>query len=648
MSEAKKDGELEKTCNSSTESSQLEPEPEKEDVQPSVPRKADKPAGMGGIMAGMKLPTAADLPPEPPQEKEKEKEAPSPPRGRTKKSRDASRDNTKEASKEASKEVSKDDEKAIEAPIESEKSGKQKKPKKKKSKKKSKQADPDAACEEKSGRASKDKESAEKSDRHVRKKGTAPKIKDKDEQRRPDQQELEKNAAFREKLQKAYNFLVQEPDASVAGALYYHGYAEPSYVRERLGKIGEYLLCKIYREVDNKGRIIELLCIALHGPSEIGYFTIMIGPNKQFFLGTKGFDNINQLVSHFASTGEPLPNKDTAEAFIMRKSSLRQNELIAHEQVTLKEEVGAGEFGAVYKGIYTGEKEPITVAVKSLKDLLSSDPVKKQKFLLEAYIMMKIRPHKNITQIFGICTLKNPLYIVLEFMPKGSLKSYLKKTKDVTDEAKLSMLLGAAAGLAHLEEAGIVHRDIAARNCLMAVDGSVKISDFGLSMEEKVLKNKSTKLEPVPLPTKWLAPEVLKHYKFSVKSDVWAFGVMICEVYTNGGDPYPGMTNKEVKKLILETKGRMPVPKECPKYMHKVLDKCWAEAPQDRKSFKRLTKYMEFSRLVKTGGSAPSCMQKEVPEHSVSLRPTKKKRPAKSTTSVNAGVSTRQRRPKGG
>ena len=72
----------------------------------------------------------------------------------------------------------------------------------------------------------------------------------------------------------------------------------------------------------------------------------------------------------------------------------------------------------------------------------------------------------------------------------------------------------------------------------------MKISDFGLSRETNQYKMDKNKKVPI----KWLAPETMRQQIFSTKTDVWSFGIMIWEIFSNGKDPYPGMTNMEVMK----------------------------------------------------------------------------------------------------
>lgn len=100
--------------------------------------------------------------------------------------------------------------------------------------------------------------------------------------------------------------------------------------------------------------------------------------------------------------------------------------------------------------------------------------------------------------------------------------------------------------MAYLEREHYIHRDLAARNILVAEDQSVKIADFGLArvVEERydtyVARSSTTKL-----PIKWTSPEAALVNRFTIKSDVWSFGIVLYEIITYGQVPYPSMNNSE-------------------------------------------------------------------------------------------------------
>ena len=140
-----------------------------------------------------------------------------------------------------------------------------------------------------------------------------------------------------------------------------------------------------------------------------------------------------------------------------------------------------------------------------VKQMLVEDPetvseLQIQDFFTEAELMKKLRPHPNITQLLGVCT--DPLCIVLEFVPNGSLYSWLHSEKQMDNDLKLHIVKGIAAGMLHLHSEGVIHRDLAARNILLDENLNPKVSDFGMS--RVALDNKTNKTEADVGPVKWM------------------------------------------------------------------------------------------------------------------------------------------------
>uniref|UniRef100_A0A0K0D2L1 Protein kinase domain-containing protein n=2 Tax=Angiostrongylus cantonensis TaxID=6313 RepID=A0A0K0D2L1_ANGCA len=143
---------------------------------------------------------------------------------------------------------------------------------------------------------------------------------------------------------------------------------------------------------------------------------------------------------------------------------------------------------------------------------------------------------------------------------------------------KLRFALEASDGLAYLEKKLCIHRDIAARNCLLGPKYEIKIADFGMS-DDKVIVHDDT-LEKVPV--KWLAPETLQDKIYSLKTDVWSYGVLVWEIYADGQEPYPGLTRLQTRAKIVVQNYRMEMPKETPKSVAEVVYSCWEKDPARR------------------------------------------------------------------
>lgn len=159
-------------------------------------------------------------------------------------------------------------------------------------------------------------------------------------------------------------------------------------------------------------------------------------------------------------------------------------------------------------------------------------------FLSEAQIMKKLR-HQKLIQLYAVCTLEEPIYIITELMKNGSLLEFLQgKGRTLKLPQLIDMSSQIASGMAYLETQNYIHRDLAARNVLVGENNIVKIADFGLA---RLIKEDEYEARVgARFPIKWTAPEAANYSKFSIKSDVWSFGILLTELVTYGRIPYPG------------------------------------------------------------------------------------------------------------
>ncbi|CAG5029939.1 unnamed protein product [Parnassius apollo] len=298
-------------------------------------------------------------------------------------------------------------------------------------------------------------------------------------------------------------------------------------------------------------------------------------------------------------------------------------------RLTLHEVVGEGAFGLVRRATLTPATQ---VAVKMLKDFPSADEVRS--FRAEIELMKSVGAHPHVVSLVGCCSGRRPL-IIAEYCSLGDLLTFLRcswdvmlskrnakyynnnkenveyrnsffKEKDQKQNKavanKLYDLQGAcdeltfldllsfcrqiAMGMEFLSSNRVVHRDLAARNVLVTGDKTLKIADFGLSRDiyqENQYKQKSNG----KLPLKWMALESLTHRIFTSQSDVWSFGVVMWEVVTVGGVPYPAVAATRLPRL-LRAGYRMPRPANCTPQLYEVMMSCWRARPCERPTFSQL------------------------------------------------------------
>ncbi|XP_036264838.1 tyrosine-protein kinase Fer isoform X4 [Pipistrellus kuhlii] len=297
------------------------------------------------------------------------------------------------------------------------------------------------------------------------------------------------------------------------------------------------------------------------------------------FEGT-GFSNIPQLIEHHFTTKKVITKK--SGVVLLNPIAKDKKWVLSHEDVTLGELLGKGNFGEVYKGIL---KDKTAVAVKTCKEDVPQEL--KMKFLQEAKIL-KQYDHPNIVKLIGVCTQRQPIYIIMELIPGGDFLSYLRKKKDeIKPKQLVKFSLDAACGMAYLESKNCIHRDLAARNCLVSENNILKISDFGMSRQEEGGVYSSSGLKQIPI--KWTAPEALNYGRYSSESDVWSFGILLWETFSFGVCPYPGMTNQQAREQV-ERGYRMSAPQNCPEEIFKIMVRCWDYKPENRPRFSDLQK----------------------------------------------------------
>ncbi|XP_037258946.1 tyrosine-protein kinase HCK isoform X2 [Falco biarmicus] len=237
-----------------------------------------------------------------------------------------------------------------------------------------------------------------------------------------------------------------------------------------------------------------------------------------------------------------------------------------------------------YKATYNKHTK---VAVKTMKPgSMSVDA-----FLEEANLMKTLQ-HDKLVKLHAVVTREEPIYIITEFMEKGSLLDFLKSEEG--NKQPLPKLIDFSAqiaeGMAFIEKRNYIHRDLRAANILVSAILVCKIADFGLA--RIIEDNEYMAREGAKFPIKWTAPEAINYGSFTIKSDVWSFGILLTEIITYGRIPYPGMSSVEVIRA-LEHGYRMPRTENCPEELYDVMMRCWKTKPEDRPTFEYMQSILE-------------------------------------------------------
>uniref|UniRef100_A0A803XLV2 Fibroblast growth factor receptor n=1 Tax=Meleagris gallopavo TaxID=9103 RepID=A0A803XLV2_MELGA len=242
---------------------------------------------------------------------------------------------------------------------------------------------------------------------------------------------------------------------------------------------------------------------------------------------------------------------------------------LARTRLTLGKPLGEGCFGQVVMAEAIGidkdkPNKAITVAVKMLKDDATDKDL--SDLVSEMEMMKMIGKHKNIINLLGACTQDGPLYVLVEYASKGNLREYLR--------ARRPPGMDYSFDTCKLPEEQLTFKDLV--SCAYQVARGM----------EYLASQKGR------LPVKWMAPEALFDRVYTHQSDVWSFGVLLWEIFTLGGSPYPGIPVEELFKLLKEGH-RMDKPANCTHDLYMIMRECWHAIPSQRPTFKQLVEDLE-------------------------------------------------------
>lgn len=312
-----------------------------------------------------------------------------------------------------------------------------------------------------------------------------------------------------------------------------------------------------------------------------------------------------QATVAYSPRGPPIAAAAVATAAAVGKSDETEADMkyreLRYDELVFKKEIGKGAFGTVHRGKWRHTKVGIKVLHANVDDKTINE------LRREAALMNRLSSHPNILHFIGIVVDPPHICIVMDFCSNGSLFDYLvTRNSPVSHVQLVRMMRDAASGIAHLHHEGVLHRDIATRNCLVKDDLKVVISDFGTS---RVLQDDATVVASKSDigPVRWMAPESLRDKTYSPASDVYMFGVMMWEMLYRKL-PYPGLEVLNVAIMVMQRQLRPEIEPDCDVVLEDIMRSCWQEDPSARYSMERICKILKnhVKLLNETAGSITS------------------------------------------
>uniref|UniRef100_A0A665UQ26 Tyrosine-protein kinase RYK n=1 Tax=Echeneis naucrates TaxID=173247 RepID=A0A665UQ26_ECHNA len=325
-------------------------------------------------------------------------------------------------------------------------------------------------------------------------------------------------------------------------------------------------------------------------------------PNNAAPVTSKSFYSLASIsvlfFVFFAFSGYPslrIEKNDLRSVTLMEAKAKVKDIAISRERVTLRDVLHEGTFGRIFHGVLLDEKDPSKekqVFVKTVKDHASEVQVT---MMLTESCKLRGLHHRNLLPISHVCTEdgEKPM-VLLPFMAWGNLKLFLRQCKlaeannpqAISQQDLVYMAIQIACGMSYLARREVIHKDLAARNCVIDDNMQVKITDNALArdlfpMDYHCLGDNENR------PVRWMALESLLNNDFSSASDVWAFGVTLWELMTLGQTPYVDIDPFEMS-AYLKDGYRIAQPINCPDELFAVMACCWALDPEERPKFQQL------------------------------------------------------------
>lgn len=333
---------------------------------------------------------------------------------------------------------------------------------------------------------------------------------------------------------------------------FYHGALPVEDAGKALEREGDFLI--VVKPADNK------LILCVKRSKLLQQHELQRGNGTSVTVMNETFSNIRRAIETLQDKGE------------IKRPIQKSKWSITHSNVRIRRKIGSGAYGTVYQGYLIDRRNRPNsqrVAIKRLESESQSEQALID-MMKEARVMQMFK-HPNIVSFFGFVLDRAPYLLVMELCKDGSVEDKLRNQgKEITVASRIDMSCQASRGMEYLHNKNCIHRDIATRNCLL--HGSIlKLADFGMCRPTNAYKVNLSK----PQNVRWLAPEVWNNAETKFSTDVYAFGIMLWEMFEEPyTSPYSNWKALMVKERVMNGY-RLPTSQLMPDNMAVIMKRCW-------------------------------------------------------------------------
>ncbi|CAD5217255.1 unnamed protein product [Bursaphelenchus okinawaensis] len=395
---------------------------------------------------------------------------------------------------------------------------------------------------------------------------------------------------------------IELEDPTLPNEDYYHGFLLREDVDEILKKDGDFLT-RISAGPEEMSRKIVLSVVENKEKGKEGTLHFVMSPSPDdgtFYChgNDESFPTVPELINALMQ-GPAGFTVHPSLRFV--RFMVRLPWQLKHSDIELVKELKAGKFREVLEGKLKkdGTQTPVAIKVHKTQSWTS----KQIEQVLNEARAMRLLKHPNVIRFHGLAALQDPILIVTE-LADAPLAIALR-VKSLQVETKIAYCLQASYALEHLHSKGMLHRDIRAKSFLI-VGGTLKLSTFRLAVTAKTHEMD----ENEDFPIRWYASEALRTGQYTSECDVFSWGVLCWEIFSDGSEPYADFTlEKAVEKITAEE--LLQFPASTPIFLvNMVIWYVWCSVER-RLTMAKVSKTLESSKMVPMAKMAPDSSLKQ-------------------------------------